>query len=100
VSEAEMTETKKDEGVTRRDRKERQGVVVSDRPDKTVVVRVDRRYAHPLYGKSITASKKYHAHDETNEFRVGDVVRIQETRPLSKLKRWRVIELVERPERV
>jgi small subunit ribosomal protein S17 len=81
-------------------RKVRQGVVVSDRPDKTVVVSVERRFSHPLYGKSVKASKKYHAHDETNEYRVGDVVRIQETRPLSKLKRWRVIELMERPERV
>jgi len=81
-------------------RKVRQGTVVSDGADKTVVVRVDRRLAHPLYGKSMTSSKKYHVHDETNEYRVGDVVRIQETRPLSKLKRWRVLELVERPERV
>lgn len=85
---------------TRKRRKIRRGVVVSDRSDKTVVVRVDRRFAHPLYGKSVNWSKKYHAHDESNEFRLGDVVRIQETRPLSRLKRWRVIELVERPERV
>jgi small subunit ribosomal protein S17 len=75
-------------------------VVVSDKGDKTVVVLVERRFAHPLYGKAMKRSKKYHAHDENNEFRVGDVVRIQETRPLSKLKRWRVVELVERPERV
>lgn len=81
-------------------RKVRRGVIVSDRGDKTVVVKVDRRFAHPLYGKSLTRSKRYHAHDEKNEYRVGDVVRIQETRPLSKLKRWRVIELMERPERV
>ncbi len=84
----------------RKFRKTRQGTVVSDRSDKTVVVRVDRRFAHPFYGKSVTRSKKYHAHDENNEFRVGDVVRIQETRPLSKLKRWRVFELINRPERV
>jgi small subunit ribosomal protein S17 len=84
----------------RNDRKVRQGVVVSDRGDKTVVVRVERRFPHPLYGKATIRSKKFHAHDESNEFRVGDVVRIQETRPLSKLKRWRVVELLERPEQV
>jgi small subunit ribosomal protein S17 len=95
-----MTETDTAQNDTGRNfRKTRLGVVVSDRPEKTVVVRVDRRFAHPLYGKSVTGSKKYHAHDENNEYRVGDVVRIQETRPLSRLKRWRVIELVERPER-
>jgi small subunit ribosomal protein S17 len=77
-------------------RKTRVGVVVSDRGDKTVVVKVERRFAHPLYGKQVTRTKKYHAHDENNEFHVGDVVRITETRPLSKLKRWRVSELIER----
>ena len=77
-------------------RKSRVGTVVSDKMDKTVVVKVERRYAHPLYGKQVTRTKKYHAHDENNEFHVGDVVRITETRPLSKLKRWRVSELVER----
>ena len=77
-------------------RKTRVGVVVSDRGDKTVVVKVERRFAHPLYGKQVTRTKKYHAHDENNEFHVGDTVRITETRPLSKLKRWRVSELVER----
>lgn len=84
----------------RANRKARRGTVVSDAPDKTVVVRVDRRFAHPLYGKVITRSKKHHAHDENNEYQVGDIVRIQETRPFSKLKRWRVVELIERPERV
>jgi small subunit ribosomal protein S17 len=79
-------------------RKIRQGVVVSDKGDKTVVVRVDRRIRHPLYHKAMIRSKKYHAHDEKNEFRAGDLVRIQETRPISKLKRWRVVELLERPE--
>lgn len=83
---------------TRNARKVRQGVVVSDKGDKTVVVRVDRRIRHPLYHKAMIRSKKYHAHDEKNEFRAGDLVRIQETRPISKLKRWRVIELLERPE--
>jgi small subunit ribosomal protein S17 len=77
-------------------RKSRVGTVVSDKMNKTVVVKVERRYAHPLYGKQVTRTKKYHAHDENNEFHVGDVVRITETRPLSKLKRWRVSELVER----
>jgi small subunit ribosomal protein S17 len=59
---------------------------------------VERRSAHPFYGKAMTSTKKYHAHDEKNEFKVGDVVRIVETRPLSKTKRWRVQELIERPE--
>jgi len=77
-------------------RKTRVGVVVSDKGDKTVVVKVERRFAHPLYGKQVTRTKKYHAHDEGNEYHVGDTVRITETRPLSKLKRWRVSELVER----
>ena len=77
-------------------RKTRVGTVVSDKMDKTVVVRVEHRYAHPLYGKQVTRSKKYHAHDEANEYHTGDVVKITETRPLSKLKRWRVSELVER----
>jgi len=78
-------------------RKVRQGVVVSSKQDKTVTVLVERRFPHPLYGKQQTRTKKYHAHDEKNEYQVGDVVRIQETRPLSKTKRWRVIELIERP---
>jgi len=77
-------------------RKTRVGTVVSDKMDKTVVVSVERRFPHPLYGKQMTRSKKYHAHDENNEFHVGDVVRIVETRPLSKQKRWRVAELIER----
>ena len=78
-------------------RKVRQGVVVSDRAHKTVTVVVERRFAHPLYGKQVKRTKKYHAHDETNEYRVGDTVSIMETRPLSKTKRWRVLELIERP---
>jgi small subunit ribosomal protein S17 len=77
-------------------RKVRQGYVVSDNMEKTVVVRVDRRTTHPLYRKTITQSKRYHAHDETNDVKVGDLVRIAETRPLSKTKRWRVVEVVER----
>jgi len=78
-------------------RKVRTGVVVSDRAEKTVTVIVERRFAHPLYGKQVKRTKKYHAHDETNEYRVGDTVSIMETRPLSKTKRWRVVELIERP---
>ncbi|MFP4148717.1 MAG: 30S ribosomal protein S17 [Nitriliruptoraceae bacterium] len=80
----------------RNTRKERQGVVVSDVQDKTIVVRVERRTTHPLYGKTLSRSKKYHAHDEDNTARVGDTVRIQETRPYSKLKRWRLAGIVER----
>lgn len=70
------------------------GTVVSDKGDKTVVVRVERRVKHPLYGKIIKLSKKYHAHDEANAFSVGEQVRIQECAPLSKLKTWTVIERV------
>ena len=67
------------------------GIVVSDKTDKTVVVNVERRVKHPLYGKIIRRSKKYHAHDEGNEYREGETVRIEETRPLSKLKTWAVL---------
>jgi small subunit ribosomal protein S17 len=77
-------------------RKVRIGVVVSDKADKTVVVKVERRFPHPLYGKGMARTKKYHAHDEKNEYRVGDTVRIAETRPLSKTKRWRVVGLLDR----
>jgi len=82
----------------RNTRKARIGVVVSDKADKTVTVKVERRFSNPLYGKQVAKTKKYHAHYEENEFRVGDKVRIVETRPLSKTKRWRVAELIERPE--
>jgi small subunit ribosomal protein S17 len=70
------------------------GTVVSDKGDKTVVVRVERRVKHPLYGKIIKLSKKYHAHDEGNAFKAGEQVRIQECAPLSKLKTWTVLERV------
>ena len=97
-----MTETDVETGggeeTERNGRKVRQGLVVSDHSDKTVVVRVDRRIQHPLYRKAMIRSKKYHVHDAENEYRNGDVVRIQETRPISKLKRWRVVELLGRPE--
>ena len=81
----------------RSSRKVRTGVVVSNKADKTVTVVVERRFAHPLYGKGVKRTKKYHAHDENNEYQVGDVVRIVETRPLSKTKHWRAVELIERP---
>ena len=79
-------------------RKTRVGLIVSNMMDKTVTVVIERRVAHAFYGKQQTRTKKYHAHDEKNEYKVGDVVRIIETRPLSKTKRWRVAELIERPE--
>jgi small subunit ribosomal protein S17 len=68
-----------------------QGVVVSDKQEKTVVVKVERRFTHPLLKKTVRRSKNYHAHDETKAFKVGDTVEIEETRPISKLKRWVVI---------
>jgi small subunit ribosomal protein S17 len=91
-----MSESEQTSGERTR-RKVRVGVVVSDKPDKTVIVQVERRITHPIYGKGIARTKKYYAHDEKNEYKVGDTVRITETRPLSKLKRWRVVGLVERP---
>ncbi|MDP2400490.1 MAG: 30S ribosomal protein S17 [Actinomycetota bacterium] len=80
----------------RNSRKTRQGVVVSAAADKTCVVVVEDRKRHPLYGKMITRSTKFHAHDENNECGVGDTVLIMETRPVSKLKRWRLVEIVEK----
>jgi len=71
------------------------GTVVSDKTDKTVTVLVERKVKHPLYGKIIRRSKKYHAHDEGNEFKPGDTVRIEETRPMSKTKTWKVIDRVQ-----
>ena len=78
-------------------RNQRRGRIVRDAMEKTVVVSVERQMSHPLYGKQVKRQKKYHAHDEANEYRKGDLVVIEETRPLSKKKRWRVIELLERP---
>ena len=77
-------------------RKVRTGVVISDGMDKTVVVRVDRSFRHPLYDKTVRRSKKLAAHDESNEAHMGDRVRVVETRPLSKTKRWRLVEIVEK----
>ena len=76
-------------------RKTRVGRVVSDRQQKTLVVAVERRVTHPLYGKQVTQTRKYYAHDETGAAHTGDLVRIVETRPLSKLKRWRLLEVLE-----
>jgi len=80
----------------RKRRKIRVGVVVSDKMDKTVLVRIDRRVRHPLYKKTLARSNKLAAHDENNDAHLGDTVRVMETRPLSKSKRWRVVEIVER----
>ena len=77
-------------------RKARVGIVVSDARDKTVTVEVRDAKRHPRYGKTVPVRKRFHAHDETNDAHVGDTVRIEETRPLSKSKRWRVAEIVER----
>jgi len=77
-----------------KNRKEREGEVVSDKMDKTIVVRVDRRFRHPLYKKVLTRSKKFYAHDAEGTAKTGDVVKIRETRPLSKLKRWELVEVV------
>ena len=82
----------------RGNRKERVGVVVSDVQDKTIVVNVDRRKQHPLYKKVVRVSKKFTAHDENNEAKKGDTVRIVETRPLSRQKRWRLLEIISRAE--
>jgi small subunit ribosomal protein S17 len=79
-------------------RKVRTGVVVSDKMDKTVVVRIDHALRHRVYGKIVRHASKLSAHDESNDARLGDTVRIMETRPLSKTKRWRVVEVVERAE--
>lgn len=75
-------------------RKTREGFVVSDAMEKTIVVRVQRRTRHPVYGKELMKFRKFYAHDEKNEAHKGDLVRIQETRPLSRLKRWRLVEVV------
>lgn len=81
-------------------RKVRIGRVVSDKMDKTVVVAVETLKRHPLYGKSMRTTKKFKVHDENNECRVGDLVRIMETRPLSKEKRWRLVEIIEKAQQV
>jgi small subunit ribosomal protein S17 len=82
--------------LARNARKSRVGLVVSDKMQKTVVVAIERRVPHPVYGKMVTRTKRLKAHDEQNSAKTGDTVRIMETRPLSKDKRWRVVEIVER----
>lgn len=84
------------ENTERNKRKERVGIVVSDKMDKTIVVAVRRKLKHPKYGKFLIKTTKFAAHDEKNDAHAGDVVKIMETRPLSKLKRWRLVEIVER----
>ena len=84
------------EAQARAARKQRVGLVVSDRMDKTITVAIQRQVKHPVYGKFVKKTTKLKAHDETNDANPGDTVRIQETRPLSKTKRWRLVEVVER----
>lgn len=81
---------------TRNLRKERVGVVFSNKMDKSITVAVKWKEKHPIYGKFVNKTKKYHAHDEKNECNIGDTVSIMETRPLSKTKRWRLVEIIER----
>jgi small subunit ribosomal protein S17 len=98
-----MAEATTTVNLDRGNRKERVGEVISNKMAKTIVVRVERRFPHPQFKKVITAYSKFYAHDEKGEAKVGDRVRIQESRPLSKLKRWRLLEVVERnaePEKV
>ncbi len=82
--------------VSRNLRKQRVGIVTSNKMDKTITISVERRVKHPIYGKFVKSTKKFKAHDENNECNSGDVVRIMETRPLSKTKRWRLVEIIER----
>jgi len=85
-----------EKGNTRKQRKVRIGVVTSNKMDKTIVVSETRKVKHPIYEKFINKTTKYYAHDEKNECQIGDIVKIMETRPLSKLKRWRLVEIIER----
>lgn len=80
----------------RKARKTRTGLVTSDKMDKTITVAVERKVKHPFYGKFLKKTTKFHAHDETNQCGIGDTVRIMETRPLSKTKRWRLVEIIEK----
>ena len=81
---------------TRNLRKERTGVVMSNKMDKSITVAIKWKEKHPIYGKFVNKTKKYHAHDEKNECGIGDTVKIMETRPLSKTKRWRLVQIIER----
>ena len=92
-----MAETQQNaQSLNRASRKTRVGVVVSDKMDKTVVVSIERRVQHPVYGKMVRRTKRLKAHDERNDAKTGDTVRIMETRPQSKDKRWRLVEIVDR----
>lgn len=82
--------------VDRKLRKTKTGIVSSDKMDKTITVAVERKVKHPIYGKFVKKTTKFHAHDENNEAKPGDVVKIAETRPLSKTKRWRLVEIIEK----
>ena len=91
-----MAEMTNEQAIDRNARKSRTGIVVSDKMQKTVVVAIERRVPHPIYGKMITRTKRLKVHDEENSAKTGDTVRIVETRPLSKDKRWRLVEIVDR----
>jgi len=91
-----MAEMTNENATERNARKSRTGLVVSDKMEKTVVVAIERRVPHPIYGKMITRTRRLKAHDEENSAKVGDTVRIVETRPLSKDKRWRLVEIIDR----
>jgi small subunit ribosomal protein S17 len=91
-----MADTNKQSAAERSTRKTRVGLVVSDKMEKTVVVAIERRVAHPVYGKMMTRTTRLKAHDEENSAKAGDTVRIMETRPMSKDKRWRLVEIVSR----
>ena len=82
--------------IKRKLRKQRVGIVTSDKMDKTITVKVERKIKHPLYGKFLKKTTSFHAHDEKNECSIGDIVKIMESRPLSKTKRWRLVEVVEK----
>jgi small subunit ribosomal protein S17 len=92
----DMAEETNTPEIARGNRKQRVGEVISNRMTKTIIVRVERRFPHPKYKKVVTGYKKLYAHDEQGDAKVGDRVRIEETRPLSKLKRWRLVEVVQR----
>jgi small subunit ribosomal protein S17 len=91
-----MSDTNKQSAAERATRKTRVGLVVSDKMEKTVVVAIERRVPHPVYGKMMTRTTRLKAHDEENQAKAGDTVRIMETRPMSKDKRWRLVEIVSR----
>ena len=91
-----MEGTETTTGIVRNLRKTRVGVVSSNKMDKTIVIKVERKIKHPLYGKFLKKTTSFHAHDESNECSIGDTVKIMESRPLSKTKRWRLVEIIEK----